>query len=557
MRRHLPLILILPFAAVLRLIFLGQIPAGFSPDEASQGYSAYSLIQTGKDEWSQPWPLTGFRSFLDYKAPLQTYLMIPSIALLGLSPFSVRLPSAIIGILAVLVVYFLGNQLFPKSKFRIGRLELSVGHLAAFFLAISPWHLQFSRTALEVNITSLLFPLGLLFFLRAEKEKSLYFLAVICWGLNLYSYHAAKLFEPVFITLLVLNQRRELAKLDRKLMVKILLLAAIFVVPLLASSIFGTGSKRGGDLLVTNLSKENVDQISLIQYNSPLKSISPQVPRLFANKATLVIDQFASNLLSYTSPSFWFTEGGREITYSVLPGTGLLYIFLLPLIAFGLYRLVKDKSHRLPLLLFWFIAAILPAALTKEGYRPNRVGSLLVFWELIAAYGLCRLWEDLPSWRRLVLPFSFFASILVLFYLNAYFFEYRFRYPTALSAGYRELVSALSVYPSEKTILIDQGNNSQTFVAFYNKMDPHLFQEYSAAWSDAVKEKHPLYLDQLEEYHLANYVFKNFNPSVDLVSGKVIAIPASEYQDPYRQFVRNIIYYPDGSVAFYILEKDG
>ena len=109
------LIVILILAAVLRLTYLGQIPAGISPDKVSQGYTAYSLLKTGADEWGIKWPLTSFRSFVDYKAPLQTYLMIPSIAIFGLNEFAVRLPSAIFGILSVYVIYLLTNHLFREK----------------------------------------------------------------------------------------------------------------------------------------------------------------------------------------------------------------------------------------------------------------------------------------------------------------------------------------------------------------------------------------------------------------------------------------------------------
>ena len=67
------LLLIFALALAVRVIALGQIPVGFTPDEAVQGYTAYSLLQTGHDEWGIAWPLLSFRSFLDHKAPLQTY----------------------------------------------------------------------------------------------------------------------------------------------------------------------------------------------------------------------------------------------------------------------------------------------------------------------------------------------------------------------------------------------------------------------------------------------------------------------------------------------------
>src|SRR3989339_362190 len=111
--------LVLALGFLLRIAFLGSVPSGFTPDEASQGYAAYSLLQTGKDEWGIPWPITSFRAFADFRAPLQTYLMIPSIAIFGLNEFAVRFPSAIFGSLAILAVFLLANELFPGKRWKV------------------------------------------------------------------------------------------------------------------------------------------------------------------------------------------------------------------------------------------------------------------------------------------------------------------------------------------------------------------------------------------------------------------------------------------------------
>lgn len=382
------------------------------------------------------------------------------------------------------------------------------------------------------------------------------FPAIIIWGLNLYSYHAAKLFEPIFIALLLFIFRRDIIKIPRSYRIKALLLSSVFVIPIIISSIFGSGASRASDLLITKINKENLNEINLIQFNSPLRKISPLLPRLFSNKITYVANQFITNSVSYLSPSFWFTEGGREITYSVLPGTGLLYAFLFPLIVVGVYYLVRSRNKNLAIFCLWLIAGILPATLTNGGYRPNRAGSLLGFWEIVAAFGLATLIVKSRLQSRLhSYLFVFICGLSVVFYLNTYFFEYPYRFPAALSYGYKALVGALSVYPADQTIIIDRGNNSQTFFAFYQRIDPRLFQDSSRVWWADVQKTKPLYLDQLEEYRLGNLVFKNFNPGVDLVKGKVVAIPANKYMDPYDPLVKNIIKYPDGNPAFYILAK--
>ena len=53
--KTLGLIGILILGLALRIIWLDKYPPGFTPDEAAFGYNAYSLIQTGKDEWGTAW----------------------------------------------------------------------------------------------------------------------------------------------------------------------------------------------------------------------------------------------------------------------------------------------------------------------------------------------------------------------------------------------------------------------------------------------------------------------------------------------------------------------
>ena len=86
------------FASFLRLYKLGEVPGSLDWDEASLGWNAYSLFKTGTDEYGKALPVS-IRSFNDFKPPLYVYAAIPTTAIFGLNEFSVRLPSAIAGIL--------------------------------------------------------------------------------------------------------------------------------------------------------------------------------------------------------------------------------------------------------------------------------------------------------------------------------------------------------------------------------------------------------------------------------------------------------------------------
>ena len=144
------IIFIVLIAAWVRLWQLGQTPPSPDWDEAALGYNAYSVLKTGRDEYGTWFPLS-LRSFDDYKPPLYMYLAIPSIAAFGLETWAVRLPSALMGILAVVGTYFLVVE-FYKHYNNYKNYNSYIPLLSALLLAISPWHIQFSRIAFEANI---------------------------------------------------------------------------------------------------------------------------------------------------------------------------------------------------------------------------------------------------------------------------------------------------------------------------------------------------------------------------------------------------------------------
>ena len=129
------LLLVFSISFLLRFYKLGEIPSGFYQDESAIGYNAYSIIETGKDEHGQPFPLY-FKSFGDYKLPVYIYLTALSIQMFGLNEFAVRFPSALFGFLTVIVFYFFVRKLTKNRPLSI---------ISTAFLATSPWHLHYSR----------------------------------------------------------------------------------------------------------------------------------------------------------------------------------------------------------------------------------------------------------------------------------------------------------------------------------------------------------------------------------------------------------------------------
>lgn len=118
------------------------MPPSLNWDETSLGYNAYSILQTGRDEWGRRLPLT-FEAFGDYKLPGYIYITVPFVALLGLNEWAVRLPSMIAGVLSVGFLYWIVVTESKNKKWAL---------VSAFLLAVSPWHTFLSRVALEANL---------------------------------------------------------------------------------------------------------------------------------------------------------------------------------------------------------------------------------------------------------------------------------------------------------------------------------------------------------------------------------------------------------------------
>ena len=205
------LILIILLAFVLRFYKLGTTPA-LNADEATIGYNAYSLLLTGKDEHGNSWPVH-FQSFNDYKPGLYFYVVLPFVKVLGLNVWSVRIPGALLGVLAVLIIYLLTKELFKDEKISV---------FSALLLAISPWHIHFSRGGWEVNLATFLITLGVWLFLKyVNSTKSKYlFLSVLVFAVSLYSYHAARIVVPLLgLSLVVIYQKVIFNKSTLKLII--------------------------------------------------------------------------------------------------------------------------------------------------------------------------------------------------------------------------------------------------------------------------------------------------------------------------------------------------
>src|SRR3989338_266026 len=103
-------LLILVLFLVTRLYKISEIPVSVYWDEASIGYNAYSIAQTGKDEWGEFLPIH-FRAFGEFKLPVYIYAVVPFVKLFGLNAFSVRMPAVLFSLGVVILTFFLARKI--------------------------------------------------------------------------------------------------------------------------------------------------------------------------------------------------------------------------------------------------------------------------------------------------------------------------------------------------------------------------------------------------------------------------------------------------------------
>lgn len=517
------LILIVLLAAFLRFWQMGVVPPSLYVDEVSNGYNAYSILKTGRDEYGNFLPLT-FRAFGDYNPALSVYLLVPSIALFGLNEWGVRFPSALLGTLTVALTYFLARSIFqtahPRGVFQesprphpggVAKSDSSlknVALLATFFLAISPWHLQFSRYDHEANFMSVFIVLGVTLFLYSGKNFKLLIAASIAFGLALNSYHAAKIWVPLLLLALIFLYRHQIRTLCRphvKRWIVPLAILAISAIP-----------------IFTNLQHSLIraTSVGIIESQNPAKN-------------------FVSGYLSHFAPNFLFVVPDNIGRHAV-EGMGHLYIFELPLLVIGLARLIKSNLPHKKLILAWLLLAPIPAALATPTPHALRAITFLPVFSLIAAYGLVTIAGFTRKYRLVTLAV---ISIVAVYNIATYFHLYWGHYPKLKAPdwadGYKEMVQYVDSIKDnyEVVAMTNFYGRPYIYTLFWSKYDPQLYHPQSQN-----KEKFGKF-----EFFGASWEKKT--------AGKVLVIrPKWQIPDPppkYLKFVESV----NGDLVFRISEE--
>lgn len=538
MKVKLALLVIILIASVLRIYKLEQIPPSLNWDEVAAGYNAYSIANFGKDEWDKDFPLV-FTSFKDDKHPVHIYITSLLIKIFGLSDFTTRLAGATVGILSVWVIFYLAKILFKSDL---------VALLSATFLAVSPYHLQFSRGLWEVNFALFFFMLGLLMFFKALQEKSwLINISVISFGFSILSYHSSKIIIPPILILLFILYFNQLKKLSINFYSALIIIATFaglfFIEPRLL------GAARANQ---TQYAKGDIE----------LTQIYQKTNNYVLGLGEIVLKQYESHF----TLNYLFISGDQSPRNSVKIN-GEFYKIDMLFFLIGFLFLLKLKSRISLIILAWLILSPLPSSLVKGAPSATRAVFMMGSLHLIAALGagsIVNLFKG--KIKKYVLIFLLLVLALQVYpFLNYYFVEYPLKDPHEWQYGMKQIVEFVKDHEEYNQIFMTE-IRAQPYIFFLYYLKSPL-PEYlnSVVYNNDEESKKyntvsyfgGYYLGNEGEQKRINVYFGGWNPIESTPDkGVLYVISPSQYDGLKHRSsfnIKKIIYNPDGGTAFYLV----
>lgn len=344
------LFLILGIAMFFRFYELNGTPPGLYPDEAMNGSNALETNALGN-------PLINGKVFYPENNGREgLFINIQAFFLKGFltsetfpTPWMLRIPSVLFGILTVLGIFFLGRELFREEG---KQKALIIGLIAAFFLATSFWHINFSRIGFRAIMAPFFLTWGiwaLLFALRKNKYWILALGAGAVYGLGMHSYIAYRATPLIILGILLLWIRKIGIKNILKISAWFILGALIVTLPLIFYFTENPQNFFG-----------RTTQVSIFSSENPLGN-------------------FGTNI--WKTATMFFSHGDENWRHN-LSGAPQLFLPVALLFGFGLIATffigIKNEKRRFLLIpILWLIVGALPVVISSEGI-PHALRAILM-----------------------------------------------------------------------------------------------------------------------------------------------------------------------------------
>jgi len=474
-KNNLYLIAILLIASFFRLYQLSSVPASLFGDEVDVGYQAYSILKTGRDYSGNFMPLH-FHSLAEWRTPLYLYSAVPTVAIFGISPLGVRLPAVIFGILSIWGFYLLFRILTNNEKLAI---------IGSFLLSVNPWHLQYSRAGFEVTMLLTFLIFGLYFFFKDLKSGKYLGLSLLLLLLTPLIYSTAKLFTPALLLFLLIVYRKEIFNFPKKNLILSIVIGLLVGGLTTYAVLFSGGSQRFNYISVFS-DPITEPEIGVLRLNDAKArgetgtGLRPTIiDRAVHNKFVFWGERISSNYLQSLGTDFLFINGDPNPRH-MMDNMGMFFKIDALFLIFGtiLFFISKDQSIKnKTLIIFWILAGIMPAAITRDGgNHATRLMLILPPLLFLISYGVMEIL------KKSKLIFLVIFGVLILsfgYYLHMYYVHYPFNSERWWHSGWKESISEIKKIDSsyEKVIITMKDEPAWIFFAGWYEYDPVLWHK--------------------------------------------------------------------------------
>ncbi len=558
MLRNTKLILIglLVVAFFLRVWQINKVPIALFGDEVDVGYQAYSILKTGKDYYGNFMPIH-FHSLAEWRTPLYLYSAVPTVALFGITAMGVRLPAVIFGVLSIWALYLLVKELTKNEKLAL---------ISAIVLTFSPWHIQYSRAGFEVTELLFFLLMGLYLFFVSFRNSKYLWISMVCFALTPWVYSTAKLFTPILMLFLFFVWRKDVLNISKRHLVFALVALVIVGGPIAVSTVVGGGAQRFGYISV--FSDPTIEPevgtargIDAKARGETGTGLNPTIiDKMFHNKFTFVGGKIANNYLQPFSSEFLFNSGDPNPRHSI-DGMGEFYkieavTLLLGLIFFFTAKTFNTKTKAL--ILFWILAGVIPAAITRDGgNHATRLILILPPLVFLVAYGFMRL----PKFASIFYILLFVMSFV--FYQHNYWNHNPYQSERWWHAGYQEAIQSVKAIDMnyDNVVISTAAEPPWIFFAGFYNYDPASWQKNFPIGNDIVlagfgKVSHidKFYFGSPEVGGVYNFAKAVDKKTLYLASAKEVNVNLIMNPEtlPKDLVLLKAIAYPSGEPAFYL-----